>query len=1002
MSSPITADHWVELVHASGIDPAVAQANVVSFGPGAGLHWEDARAELIRHKRRQIQTDSTTKKGLPQAQPGFVAEALIGLQRTYAHLHHGGWRSTTAGLPGFEPFDCWKPNDPRLGADRRTDKRTGRTKSVTPKPVRYETQPAHPRGGGLFVPVVPLPQWQAIARRAGLPEPDAAAQAGGFWAWLLAHPTVPVLVAEGLKKALCAISCGHAAVAVPGITMGWRTDDSGDRLLIPELAALAQADRPMVVIFDRESKASTAKKVAAAAGTLRSLLRAAGAAAAIAQLPQLPDAEKTGLDDLVVARGPEALDKAVATASSAPTIAPAVPRLRPFDAIAPADRYLGQALKIPTDRKLVCVAAGMGAGKSELLAGALQPLMAAGVRVVLIGHRRSLVAAVADRLGLPWGDDAAPGSDLRQTGIALCADSLCRQSGMRFNAAEWRDAIVVIDEAAQVLLHTLHGRGTAIGRRRPEVLDTLGQLLAAARAVWVADAQLDNSVVQALEAAVGERAWLIGSQRLPAAGRQLTHYTSRGDWHDALGQQLQRRERVWIATAAAEPTSPNSAQNLVVLVNRYWPGCRVLLVDRDTVANPQHNAHKLAADPNGIARLYDVVVASPAVAAGLSVDKLPGHFAAVYGICGGTTPAADVAQALSRVRDDVPRHLFAPVRSPGNQLQIGCGSLDPKVVIRHLDRHAQAAVAAALAAGWDTDTGTTGPWLQLWAAQAAQQNRARLSYRDTVLALLQREGYAIHHADELGKLPPPMLREIAEQEKEAHRDRVIAAELLTDKEAQELQSRRKRLNPAERAQLQRWRIDRAWGLQGAKPSAELLKAHDDGLHQKVVVGWALTDPAADVAVARHDRNLARELAPRGRAWAPDLADGLLAPKLAALRALGLPAWIRRADSFTADDPPLQDLADQSTDCRNDVAQFLGVKPAIKPITVLRQLLKAVGLKLKATRLKGAANRDAYSYRVVPMPLPDGITPEQVVAAWVDRLDGPKNPLHKEGRVLAHA
>jgi len=40
--------------------------------------------------------------------------------------------------------------------------------------------------------------------------------------------------------------------------------------------------------------------------------------------------------------------------------------------------------------------------------------------------------------------------------------------------------------------------------------------------------------------------------------------------------------------------------------------------------------------------------------------------------------------------------------------------------------------------------------------------------------------------------------------------------------------------------------------------------------------------------------------------------------------------------------------------------------------------------------------------VVPIPLPDGIDDDRVVQAWVDRVDGPKNPLQKEGQVLAHA
>ena len=1024
----IAPHHWAELVEGSGIDPAVAAANVISFGPGGAEHWEDARALLTRYARHRIEVGADRE---PRQRPrGWfgrmpsrrsVSGELWHLDRRYRHLQAGGWRSTTTGLPGFEPFDCWKPDRPRIGSDRRRDKRTGRTVPVTPKPIRYETQPAHPRGGGVFAPVVPLPQWQAIARRAGLPDPDAAAIAGGFWPWLIAHPTVPLLVCEGLKKTLCAISCGHAALGLPGVTMGSRRGDDDQLRLIPELQALAQADRPVAVLFDRETKPTTAANVAAAACSLRRLLRTAGAAACVAELPLLSDTTKTGADDLVVALGAEALDTVVAAALAAPAIAPAVPRLRAPDVVAPADAFLGEAVTIPTDRRLVCLGAGMGAGKTELLAEAIRPLQLAGVRVVLISHRRSLGAALADRLGLPWGDDAAPGSDLRQTGIALCVDSLCRQSALRFNAAEWRDCIVVIDEAAQVLRHALHSRGTAIGKRRPEVLDQLGALLAGARAAWAADAQLDDDVVQALESAVGEPAWVISSERRPASGRTLVSHRSRDSWRGTLLGYLHRRERVWIATTAAEADSPNSAINLATLAAATWPGCRVLLVDRDTVADPEHDAHRLAANPDRVAADYDVVVASPAVAAGLSVT-LRNHFRAVLGIAGGTTPANDMARALSRVRDDVPRHLFAPERSPGNNLQVGCGSLVPRLLLQHLDRHAQAAMAAALAAGCDADCSSTGPWLRLWASMAAQQNRMRRTFRATVLAVLQREGYAVEDAAALdplatadAKVAGAQLRDLADAAAAEAQAAIVAAPVLTDKEAQALQACRRRLTPSEKVALKRWRVDRAWRLQGAAPSAELLEAHEDGAHLKVVRRWAVTDPTADTVVARHDRDVARDLAPIGRAWAPDLADGLLGPKVAALRALGVPAWLQRGDWFGADDPALAALAKVVRENANDVAQrlglrpgrkVLGLKPGRKVLTVLRQLLALVGARLAVERRRQGAGRTAaasYRYRVTLLPLPDGITADTLVAAWCERVGCvPTFPLQKEGQVSAHA
>ena len=108
--------HWAEL-QASAIAADVAAANVCSWGPGTDRHWESERSELVRFARLRVQTASTTAKGLPQAQPGHLADRLIGLDRRYRHLQAGGWRSLSDTLPGVERFDQWKPDQSRQRRD---------------------------------------------------------------------------------------------------------------------------------------------------------------------------------------------------------------------------------------------------------------------------------------------------------------------------------------------------------------------------------------------------------------------------------------------------------------------------------------------------------------------------------------------------------------------------------------------------------------------------------------------------------------------------------------------------------------------------------------------------------------------------------------------------------------------------------------------------------------------------------------------------------------------
>jgi len=321
----------------------VAAANVASFGPGTDRHWELERAELVGHARHRIQTGSIAGNGHPQAQPGHLDAALIALDKRYAHLAAGGWRTLSDALPGVARFDQWKPDqsrpkwkkDPKTGEWRQKLDDLGR-----PESLKYEAPPACPDGGGLLLPHVPERCWLLIADRQGLPRPDAAAMAAGFWSWALATPGLQLLICEGWKKALAAVSAGWAAVALPGVQMGRRRGADGSERLIEALLLLAPGRR-WLIAFDAEARPATAAKVGAAAGALARALRSAGGRVEVARLPLLPGTDKTGLDDLLAGAGPEALDRALADTGPRAVL----PRLRTPDRLAPAGwpRWLGLA-----------------------------------------------------------------------------------------------------------------------------------------------------------------------------------------------------------------------------------------------------------------------------------------------------------------------------------------------------------------------------------------------------------------------------------------------------------------------------------------------------------------------------------------------------------------------------------------------------------------------------------------------------------------------------------
>lgn len=511
-------------MEASGIAADVAALNVVSFGPGTDRHWEHERAEVVRFDRLRIQTESTTASGHPQSQAGHLTGRLISLDCRYKHLAAGGWRTLSDTLPGVPVpvFDQWKPKEPRQKGKR--DDRTGEWRLEVdehgqPKWVKYEAPPGFPDGGGLLLPHVPDRCWRLICKRHGLPFPDAATVALGFWAWALATPDLPLLICEGGKKALAALSAGHAAVAVPGVSMGHRVDlPHGTRRLIPALEALAKNGRPLLVVFDAERKKSTAAKVGKSAGKLAGLLRSAGGKPSIARLPLLPGAEKTGLDDLWVAGGAEALERALA--NTGPHAA--LTCLRAADRELPAGSFVSEdgPLPSPAEAPLLVLAMPMGTGKTEAIAEHLKPLQAVGIPILETFHRIALGEATTERHGVPWRPK--PGSDERLQGAGACLDSWSPESSLAIHGHSFTGGVMVLDEWCQQVEHLLLAHGTQLSKRRLSVLRTLADQLSRQAQIIAADAQFHDAPLQLLEELTGRRAHILQSAHRPMAGRPYT------------------------------------------------------------------------------------------------------------------------------------------------------------------------------------------------------------------------------------------------------------------------------------------------------------------------------------------------------------------------------------------------------------------------------------------------------------------------------------------------
>jgi hypothetical protein len=141
----------------------------------------------------------------------------------------------------------------------------------------------------------------------------------------LAGPAVPLLLTEGEKKGAAADQHGFACVALAGV-WAWqvkrekdaRGRGTGPRQLLPDLAAVAWQGRAVFIAFD--SDAADKPEIRWAEWHLAEALRTAGADVRVVRLPGGAGGEKVGLDDFLLARGPDALRALLAAA-----VAPAPP-----------------------------------------------------------------------------------------------------------------------------------------------------------------------------------------------------------------------------------------------------------------------------------------------------------------------------------------------------------------------------------------------------------------------------------------------------------------------------------------------------------------------------------------------------------------------------------------------------------------------------------------------------------------------------------------------------
>lgn len=931
-------------------------------------------------------------EGLPRRNDGRLSEGIL---KRYQHLSAGGWWCSGVDILTGNPdlWGCFKPIQPRHSGEQG-------------KPIKYEHPPQIPTG--IFALRVSLEIWESIAIRNGLSiisedvKPDQIDL--GFWDWVVSHPEIPLCITEGAKKAGALLSGGYVAIALPGINGGYRVskDEYGNRIgkprLIPQLQKLATPQRQIYLTFDQDIKPSTIRAVNGAIRQMGYLLSQARCQVKV--INWNPELGK-GVDDLIANNGLSIFDEFYQNAIALDIWkAQAWYRLTYQQDIQVNSRYLPK-VNIPDTAKLIAIKSAKGTGKTQLLEGIVEKAFQQGQKVLVIGHRVRLVEALCQRFGLPYITEVRDSDSENLLGYGLCIDSLHSHSHAAFNPSDWENAIVIIDEVEQVLWHGLNSN--TCSKHRVAILKTLKMLLQnvleSQGKVFIADADLSDTSLDYLISLSGVTVepFVICNHWKRDKEEAWQVYSYSGNTPSELVRDLESHIREGgkplVYLSAQKPKSKWGTCTLESYLKRQFPDGKILRIDSESLTDPTHPAYGCMSDLDQVLSQYDIVLVSPAIETGVSIE-IKGHFTSVWTIAQGIQGENSVRQALGRLRENVPRYLW--VASQGfNQVGNGmtsissllsCGQKLTQLNIRLLQQ-------ADLAGFDDLEMGFQAESLLCWAKMAVRLNSTMLRYRESVISALSGEGHQVVVVPKSQNLFPKkrgkkvkdadktipvsdilipdndlqlseVISEVRDRNYDAECQAIALSVDLRDREYNILGKQLLKTTEERRA-IRKYELKQKYGI---PVTSALVEKDDKGWYAQIRLHYFLTVGRSYLNI--RDAMMARRLLEcgEGNIFLPDFNRSQLGAMIGTMELLGISVLLRQPErELKNTDTDLQAMAEIAMKNRQAIKTVMGIGLALNstPIMIVKRFLDKIGYHLECIACKTYQKKRVRVYRVLP-------------------------------------
>ena len=732
-----------------------------------------------------------------------------------------------------------------------------------------------------------------------------------FWQWV-EETHQPVLWCEGAKKALCLLSHGYIAIALSGVSNGYRTPKDvlenkiGKSYLIPEVAKFIKGQEQNIC-FDSDTNPKTIKGVNANIKAFGGLINAKAkevtkAKSDIDTVRVLSWDSKLGkgVDDLIVGNGIEKFAYVLRGSQSYTSWKIANEgKFSPVVNIALSQRYLG-SLNIPKSVKLLLIKAAMGTGKTETIAELIKDRIGdPNQAVIVVSYRDNLVNELGNRFGLVTRKELNTSDEGSLFGYVLCADSLhskARQNPFNIDSYKGKTITVVIDECESVAWHILSAM-TAIKKNRPEVLENLSKLLAMALTngqVILSDAQLSDRSYEFFKGLACQSKpelieldpfVVVNSFKFTDKPWTVQPFSSKcpSGWYRGLTEHLATRPeaKLLIQVESQKVNSKWSTQSIEADLKAKYPDKKIVRVDSETCQDKTHPAYGATKNFTNFCQNWDIVICSNVIESGISID-LYGYFDSVWACIWGVSSPKQANQMLARLRDSVPRYAWIAKRAMN---RIGNGSDKAYALMNSTSNHTKATIQALQQNGLgdlETDDGCLNLALKTWASYGAEINHQGRNLPMYVLNAIARDGHIVNKiCDESDKDTDIEMDLVRDSNYIAYTQSVEDQTLLDENQAKELEKATKGLTIEQQKALRKYRLEKTYG----ESSADTVTKDDKNWFTQLTLHYYLT--VGKQFLMEKDTAKVQELAPNGKAYAVDVLKATKWRKVKLLEAVNI-------------------------------------------------------------------------------------------------------------------